>query len=278
MFPLKNGLILLLLAMLFAPSVGAIPSGGDMPPSFTYRSGNWYDDWGLTRDSAEGNNGYLPMLFSETIEENAELAWSIGEDFYDQYSNANSRADAILSYVQRWTKYGYDEDNVVMGREAQAEWAWNADETANSFDPERGIVAIGDCEDLAFLSATIYSGAGYETAIIDAVDHVALLVWLPDYPNANAYWDLSGDDRGAGWIWVEATGSENPVGWTPSDYFENYWSAYTYSDGKYHHYEPIWDDNVSVDDGDGSGSFDIDLDLILLVVFILFIIFSKIRR
>ena len=46
------------------------------------------------------------------------------------------------------------------------------------------------------------------------------MIWLPEFSNANSYWDISNDDRDAGWIWVEATGSSNPLGWTPPD-FEN---------------------------------------------------------
>ena len=65
------------------------------------------------------------------------------------------RAEAILNYVQTWTDYGYDEDNVFRNGEAQIEWAWNADEMAHMFDETTFSVAIGDCEDMAFLCATI---------------------------------------------------------------------------------------------------------------------------
>ncbi len=46
----------------------------------------------------------------------------------------------------------------------------------------------------------------------------ALLIWLPEFSNANNYWDIPNDGRDAGWIWVEATGSSNPLGWTPPDF------------------------------------------------------------
>ena len=59
---------------------------------------------------------------------------------------------------------------------------------------------------MAFLCATIYMGASMEIVLVDAPGHMALLIWLPEYPNANEYWDLSDDDKRAGWIWVEATG------------------------------------------------------------------------
>jgi hypothetical protein len=252
------------------PQVEATPSGGVIPPIFTHRSGYWYDSWGVKRDDAESQNGYLPLLYSETVGVNRELAYSIGESFRNRYSDRNAMAEAILKYVQKWTVYGYDGDNVVMGGVHQEEWAWNADEMAHSIDQNLGVVAVGDCEDLAFLSATIYTGAGYETAIVDAVDHVALLIWLPGYSNADKYWELSDDSRGAGWIWVEATGSENPLGWTPSDFFDGDWSAYTYNNGVYEQRQPVQSDF-------GFGTTD-DMDMILMIVFILFIVLSRILR
>jgi hypothetical protein len=262
----------LLLTTLLVPVAMASVSGDTSPPTFTHRNGYWYDTFGLTRDNAEGNDGYIPGLFSETIGANAERAYNIGVNFRNDYTDSNSRADAILNYVQHWTVYGYDEDNVAMGGKAQPEWAWNADEMVHSIDVDRGIAATGDCEDLAFLCETIYYGAGYETAIIDAPGHVAVLIWLPDYPNANVYWDLSGDNKDAGWIWVEATGSENPVGWTPSDFFNGDWSAYVYSGNNYFRYEP---QQTSVDSG---GGLTIDWDLIYAILFILFIILSRLFR
>ena len=266
----KKPIALLLLIFILIPQVKAIPSGNVIPPRFSYKSGYWYDDWGITRNSAEGSNGYLPKLSSETLGVNKELAYQIGERFKTTYSDSNSKADAILKYVQKWTEYGYDSDNVFMGGQAQDEWAWNADEMAHSFDQNTGKVAIGDCEDLAFLCFTIYSGAGFDTAIVDAPEHVALLIWLPDYPNANQYWELSQDNRGAGWIWVESTGPTNPVGWTPSDFFNGDWTAYTLVNGVYYQQEPV-QTSTGTDGTDG-----IDLELIISIIFFIFMIISKI--
>jgi hypothetical protein len=266
---LKNSFIFLLVALSFVPQARAIPSGGVLPPKFTHKSGFWYDEWGLTRDYAEGSDGYIPGLQSETIGVNKELAYSIGERFGSSYSDRNAMAAAILKYVQTWTEYGYDSDNVVMGRVAQDEWAWNADEMAHNIDERSGAVAVGDCEDLAFLCATIYDGAGIETAIVDAPEHVALLIWLPDFQNANQYWSLPEDGRGAGWIWVEATGSKNPVGWTPSDFFDGDWTAYTLVDGVYHPQQPV--------QSESSSGFD-NLDLLIAIGFLLLIIISRVFR
>ena len=194
--------------------------------SFNQQYGDWYDNFGIDRNNAAGQSGYLPNLATETLNENKELAYSIGEQFQTQYPDKVNRAVAILKYVQTWTEYGYDSDNVVRDGVPQDEWAWNADEMAHAFDETTGVKAIGDCEDLAFLCGTIYLGAGFNAAVVDATDHAALLIWLPEFSNANNYWDLPNDDKDAGWIWVEATGSSNPLGWTPPDFENGGWTAY----------------------------------------------------
>ncbi len=97
---------------------------------------------------------------------------------------------------------------------------------AHAFNETTGIKATGDCEDFAFLCGTIYVGAGFDAAVVDAPGHVALLIWLPEFSNANNYWDIPNDGRKAGWIWVEATSDSNPLGWTPPDFADGNWKAY----------------------------------------------------
>src|SRR5512136_420231 len=157
----------LLLAASMA-TVSCFPSGGSWPQTsnaFTHKSGEWYDTWGFTRTNYAGEYGFMPNLVYETIGANKELAYSIGQNFRTSYSSDVQRAVAILQYVQRWTEYGYDEDNVFKGGVAQPEWAWNADEMAHMFNVNTHTVAIGDCEDMAFLCATLYIGAGYDVAM-----------------------------------------------------------------------------------------------------------------
>ncbi len=205
--------------------------------SFTseYEQGyeHWFDNWGIDRTYYGGAHGYLPNLATETLGENKELAYSIGQKFLADYPTKTDRAVAILKYVQRWTEYCYDSENEAITRARggpQEEWAINADEMAHAFNENTGIVALGDCEDMAFLCGTIYVGAGFDAAVIDATDHCALLIWLPEFSNANSYWDLPNDNRDAGWIWVEATGGSNPLGWTPPDYQSGGWTAYPIGD------------------------------------------------
>lgn len=223
-------IVFLLVAFSLEEAIG-LPSGGSYPPTFSKRAdGNWYDSWNFTRNRYSGDDGYMPNIAYETLGTNKELAYSIGEQFKASYPSKVQRATAILQYVQRWTEYGYDADNVVMGGTAQSEWAWNADEMAHRINTATNVVAVGDCEDIAFLCATIYIGAGFDAAMVlaprDMPNHAALLIWLPEYPNANYYWDIPDDGRGRGWIWVEATGEHNPLGWTPPNFNDGNWKAY----------------------------------------------------
>jgi hypothetical protein len=209
--------------------VYGIPSGGEYPPVFTLQNDEWYDSWGFNRNVYWGADGYLPNIAYESLGADKELAYSIGNWFKNNYAQKVERAEAILDYVQRWTDYGYDVDNVIRDNIPQEEWAWNADEMAHMFDENQNVVAIGDCEDMSFLSATIYLSAGFDVAVISPPAHVAILIWLPEYDNANCYWDIPDDDREYGWIWVEATGEANPLGWTPPDFDDGDWLSYPLS-------------------------------------------------
>jgi hypothetical protein len=245
------------------PTVRGFPAS-----SFHLESGDWFDNFGIDRNYYGGSDGYLPKLAGETLNENKELAYSIGESFLVDYPDSNQRAVAILKYVQQWTEYGYDSDNVFRDGVAQEEWAWNADEMAHALNPATGVTAVGDCEDMAFLCGTIYVGAGFDAAIVDAPDHVALLIWLPGFSNADNYWDLPNDDRGAGWIWVEATGSSNPLGWTPSDYENGGWTAYPIGSLEFAA-EPI---------PSSSASSSIDIDLVVIIGVVLLSIIGALLR
>ncbi len=265
MLKTQKGFLILLLICLFFMSFSSCY--GFPSSEYTQKSGYWYDDWDINRNNYSGRNGYLPNLAYETLGDNKDLAFRIGESFLNRYVSKTERATAILNYVQTWTEYGYDEENVFMNGEPQDEWAWNADETAYRFNENTGVVAIGDCEDLAFLCATIYTGAGIEAAIVDAPGHVALLIWLPEYANADSYWDIPDDNRGSGWIWVEATGGSNPLGWTPPDYDDGNWSAYPIGN-----IEPIGDEPVSQTD------FDLILPIIAVGVIMLVLLLASKSR
>ena len=271
MFRTRRFILLLLLLILIAAAnqtASGIPAS-----SFNLQNGDWYDNFGINRNNYAGPNGFLPNLASETLGENKELAYSIGERFQSNYQSKTERAVAILKYVQRWTEYGYDEDNVIRNGDPQPEWAWNADEMANAFNEITGAEAIGDCEDMAFLCGTIYVGAGIDAAIVDAPEHAALVIWLPEFSNADKYWDVPNDDRDAGWIWVEATGESNPLGWTPPDFEDGGWTAYPIGDLEFPpEPQPEPNDPTSIP------SIDIDLELLLPIIFIVISIILALAR
>jgi hypothetical protein len=254
----KNIVIILFLTSIFIPNlVNAYPSGNTFPPTFEKRSSFWYDSWGINRNAYYGEDGYIPNMFYETIGDYSDLAYKWGLEFKLNHIEIGERAQAILRFVQEWTLYGYDEDNVFRDGEAQLEWAWNGDEMAHMIENamETMNLVVADCEDVAFLCATIYYGAGFDVAILDAPGHAALLIWLPDYPNANMYWDIH-DGRGFGWIWVEATGKNNPLGWTPPSFSDGDFTTYPIvrevgegifiEDVSYHPLEPSSKEEVEV--------------------------------
>jgi hypothetical protein len=87
-----------------------------------------------------------------------------------------------------------------------------------------------------------------------------LLIWLPEYANADYYWDLPNDNRDAGWIWVEATGDSNPLGWTPPDYESGGWIAHPIGDLEFV-VEPMPSDTDS-----SSILPSIDMDFLILII------------
>jgi len=252
-------LVLVLLGLaLSVVNIFAYPSGNKWPPEFEYRNGAWHDKpWDINRNAWYGTDGYLPNLEYESLGNYTDLAYSWGEGFKQDYPNRVQCAEAILSFVQRWTEYGYDKDYVTRDGQPQVEWAWNPDEMAYMIRQARdaGTIARGDCEDLAFLCGALYLGAGFDVTIVAMPGHVALLIWFPDYPNANIYWDIL-DGRGYGWIWVESTGHNNPLGWTPPQYDDGNFNAYpiqpvmptsiTVSNIRYSPIHPIAQDDVSI--------------------------------
>ncbi len=221
----RKAVLLLVLALMSTTAIGLGVNATPQTASFTYKNGFWYDSWGYTRNYAIGSNGFMPNLAYEVLGKWQDLAFDLGTQFAEKYPDKIKRAEAILEFVQQRTEYGYDEDNVIIGRVYQEEWAWNGDEMASKIDFVSNTPAIGDCEDLAFICSAIYEGAGFDTAMVLTTDHAALLIWLPDYPNV-LKWDLDNDGRDYGWIWVESTGNNNPLGWTPDAYRDGDWEAY----------------------------------------------------
>ena len=174
-----------------------------------------YDDWGISRTRAAGSNGFLgitsashfdPLLAYESLGDNVDLAWQLGQEFTTLYPDINQRAEKIFTFVRDRVRYTSDSDQF-----GSAEFAQNADEVAMTLKSRN--LAKGDCEDSSILLAVIYKSAGYRSAVALMPGHVATLVYLPEYRKAAHTLKLAGED---GWVWAEATGDTNRLGWVPT--------------------------------------------------------------
>ena len=171
-------LILVFLAGLGSASYAwAFPSEG-----FQQRGNDVFDDWEICRTRAFGEDGFYqitettfrPVIAFESLGENAALAYSLGQQFADEYSDLMLRAEAVFRFVRDGVRYTPDVDQFDY-----EEFAQNADELAAAVD-QNG-VGYGDCEDSAVLLAVMYRGAGFRSAIAITEGHTAALVHLPDY-------------------------------------------------------------------------------------------------
>lgn len=208
--------IILLLA--FASTCAADPSEN------MYESGvEVYDGWGVYRTRATGEDGFFqveirnrqpasfrPVVARESLGDYSHVAVSWGENLESEYGDRERLAEEIFGKARDMVEYTSDE--TLFGKE---DFARNADELA--LDILKDGEAAGDCEDYAVLLAVMYKAAGFRSAIVLAPGHAACLVHLPGYEGANTTWEFEGE---SGWIWAEATGKNNPLGWTPSEYIE----------------------------------------------------------
>jgi predicted transglutaminase-like cysteine proteinase len=217
------GLVVVLLAAVAAAGhAWAFPSQG-----FHKIGSNIFDDWQICRTDASGEDGYYqitgtgfrPVIAFESLGEEADVAYSLGEQIASEYPDQLQRAEAVFDFVRDRVRYTSDIDE--FGSE---EFAQNADELATTIVKDGS--GKGDCEDMAVLLAVMYKAAGFRSAIVLLSDHTAVLVYLPDYNQATAFFELNGE---TGWIWAEATGKNNPLGWAPDDYLDMEIPAYEIS-------------------------------------------------
>ncbi|MFC2014992.1 transglutaminase domain-containing protein [Chloroflexota bacterium] len=195
--------LLLVSPALAAPSQGFFERGDDI-----------YDSFGISRNRSSDDDGFFqitknnfdPIIARESLGENIDAAWELGQSFSGKYPEPKQRAREIFYFVRDRVVYTPDIDE--FGRE---EFAQNADELVTTIQ-EKGRSA-GDCEDDAILLAVLYKAAGFRSAIALAPGHAAALVYLPDYNKAVRTFTLEGEK---GWVWAEATGSTNELGWLPA--------------------------------------------------------------
>ncbi|MFC1916153.1 transglutaminase domain-containing protein [Chloroflexota bacterium] len=215
-------LILVLVAVLAATGYASATPSAD----FREKDGDVFDDWGICRTRAFGEDGFYqvseagfrPVITFESLGEETNLAYSLGEQFAGKYPDQSQRAEAIFHFVRDRVNYTSDIDQFE-----HEEFAQNADELATAI--EKNGTAYGDCEDSAILLAVMFKGAGYRSAIGVSPSHTAAMVYLPDYKKG-AKFELEGD---SGWVWAEATGKNNPLGWVPKELVNVELAAYEIS-------------------------------------------------
>jgi len=208
---LLGSIVALLAAVATAGYASAFPSAG-----FYERGGDISDDWEICRTRAFGEDGFYqiteigfrPVIAFQSLGEEADLAYSLGEQIAAKYPDPLQRAEAVFHFVRDRVEYTPD-----IEQTGNEEFAQNADELAIAI-VEDGI-GYGDCEDMAVLLAVVYKAAGFRSAIVLPPGHTAVLVYLPDYNKATAFFELEGE---SGWVWAEATGENNPLGWVPKQY------------------------------------------------------------
>lgn len=221
---LPRVLLWTLATMLLVPAtVLAVPTG-----NYYGDGGKVFDDWDVCRTHGDGADGFLrfsgnsfePVIAAESLGDNAHTAYLRGMHFISEYPDRTARAEAIFAYVRDNVRYLSDKSQF-----GYVEFAQNADEVYSELVEEG--VAYGDCEDYAVLLGVMYLGAGLRSAIVLAPDHLATLVYVPDYKSANKVLTVNGD---RGWVWVEATGGNNPFGWMPERYMRAGLYAYELQD------------------------------------------------
>jgi hypothetical protein len=258
--------------ILFAGLLTAGYAWASPSESFSEKNGDVFDDWEVCRTRAFGEDGFYqlteatfrPVIAFESLGENAAIAYRLGEQFADEYPDPIQRAEAIFSFVRDRVRYTTDIDQF-----AHDEFAQNADELAAII--EEGRAGYGDCEDSAVLLAVMYKGAGYRSAIIIGEEHTASLVYLPDYTQAPVLFEVEGEP---GWVWAEATGRNNPLGWTAKEYLDVKLAAYEITGEEIVNEEPTAQPLVAVAQTGGGGGGGIFLTryaffgIILLLWFI----------
>jgi hypothetical protein len=243
---------------------------------FYEESGEVFDDWDICRTDAVGEDGFFqisttgfyPIIVGESLGENADKAYRLGQQFAEDYPDMHQRAEKIFVFARDRVRYTSDESQFGFG-----EFAMNADELAVTIG-DKG-VAYGDCEDYAVLLAVMYKGAGFRSAIVLAPDHAAALVYLPEYKKANQILTVDGEP---GWVWVEATGGNNELGWMPERFMTAQLEVYEVEDKAITKVEPPDKPSTVINPEGGSRGIQISPFFIIIVLMWLLPLLRRRRR
>ena len=211
----KTTVIILSASLLIAGLATTHQALAKPSPVFNEAGDQVYDDWGIYRTRSHGIDGFYqlsehsfrPVIVFESLGEEMDLGYALGERMAEEYPDRIERAEAVFHLVRDRVQYTPDIDQFHY-----EEFAQNADEMATSIH-QKG-VARGDCEDSAVLLAVMFRGAGLRSAIALVEGHTAAMVYLPGYKKATSVFEMDGE---TGWLWAEATGKNNPLGWVPTE-------------------------------------------------------------
>jgi hypothetical protein len=214
----RIGILISLALIILSGLAGAGYVWASASEGFYEVNGEIFDDWSICRTRSFGEDGFYqitatdfrPVIVFESLGENADIAYRLGQEIAAEYPDTVQRAEAVFYFVRDRVRYASDID--LVGYE---EFAINADELGVIIDNDG--LGYGDCEDSAVLLAVMCQGAGLRSAIAIGEEHTAALIFLPDYDRATAFFELSGE---MGWIWAEATGRDNPLGWVPKEFLD----------------------------------------------------------
>jgi hypothetical protein len=202
--------------------------------SLDRENGDVFDDWRVCRTRCSGEDGFFqeidsdpywppdsfrPQIVFESLGKYADTACRLGEEFAEEYSDKSQRAEKIFYFVRDNVRYQLDEDQFDL-----EEFAQNADELADTI--EGNGQAFGDCEDMAILLSVMFFAGGLRSAVVSCPGHAGVVVYLPDYEQANVVLELDGE---SGWVWAEATGKNNSFGWFPEGQLDGPFLAYEVS-------------------------------------------------
>jgi hypothetical protein len=221
----RIGILISLAFILLSGLAGAGYAWASPSEGFYELDGQVYDDWAICRTRSFGEDGFYqltatdfrPIIAFESLGDNADIAYNLGQEIAEEYPDIVQRAETVFCFVRDRVRYASDID--LFGYD---EFAQNADELAGVMAEHNGR-GYGDCEDSAVLLAVMCKGAGLRSAIAVGEEHTAALIYLPDYGEATAFFELSGE---MGWIWAEATGRDNPLGWVPKEFLNSSVAAY----------------------------------------------------
>jgi hypothetical protein len=207
-------IIIIAVALPLITSTSALANPSE---NFYKEDGEIFDDWDICRTRGTQHDGFFqflsesdfrPVIAFESLGDNAGNAYQLGQGFIANYPDLNQRAEQIFNYARNKIRYSSDEEQFGF-----PEFAQNADEVIETIT-QKGLT-YGDCEDYAVLLAIMFKGAGLRSAIALVPGHAAALVYLPENKRANRIISLDGE---SGWIWAEATGGKNRLGWMPEQF------------------------------------------------------------